>query len=181
MRKGPIGVLSIVGATLLNGAAWGQCEVAQIFSQGSFGRVSVSGNVAVISDTEAFGSLGAAFVYRRGPGGPGDWKLDAVLMAPEPDVDDVFGFAVAVSGDVIVVGAPSAYIPKIQSGASYIYRFDPDISQWAYEATLTASGFESAYLFGFSVSIDGNVALIGARDAEIAGMYQAGSAYVFRY
>ena len=181
MRKRLIGLVSITGATLLNGAAWGQCEVVQIADTGGLGFVSIDGDVAVVGDTSAFGSLGAAFVYRRGAAGPEDWKLDAVLMTPEPDTENLFGRAVAVSGDVIVVTDLYAYIPGVQSGAAYIYRYDPDSSEWAYEATLTASGFETAYLFGFSVSIDGDVALIGARDAEINGMFQAGSAFVFRY
>ena len=181
MHKGLVGVLSIVGATVLTGAAWGQCEVTQIFSQGSFGRVSVSGEVAVISDTDAFDLLGAVFVYRRGPAGPEDWKLDAVLMAPEPDVEDVFGFSVAVSGDVIVLGAPGANAPEFHSGAAHLFRYDPDSPKWEYEATLTASDGDMGDLFGFSLAIDGNVILIGARDDENDGLDQSGSAYIFRY
>ena len=175
--------LTVAAALVLSAAsssARAQCEVAQLVRSGTLGPVSISGEVAVVGDSPAFGWLGAAYVYRRGPAGPADWQQEAVLMSPKPDPDDSFG-RVAVSGDVLVVGARHAYIPGVQSGAAYIYRYDGQKSQWAYEATLTASGFESAFLFGFSVSIDGDVALIGARDAEIDGMFQAGSAYVFRY
>lgn len=181
MRKGPIGVLSIAGATVLTGAAWGQCEVTQLASQGGFGRVSIDGDVAVISDTSAFDSFGAAFVYRRGPAGLEDWKLDAVLMSPEPDVEDAFGFAVAVSSDVIVVGAPGASAPEIQSGAAHVFRYNPDSAKWEHEATLTASDGDMGDIFGWSVAIDGDVLLIGARDDEPNGLDQSGSAYVFRY
>ena len=113
MRKGLIGLVSITGVTLLTGAAWGQCEVTQLASQGGFGRVSIHADVAVIGDTSAFGSLGAAFVYRRDPGGLTDWKLEATLMAPEPDVEDIFGSSVAVSGDVIVVSAHATKPPLL--------------------------------------------------------------------
>ncbi len=181
MRKGLIGVLSIVGVSLSNGAAWGQCEVTQLASQGGFGRVSIDGDVAVIGDTDAFGSLGAAFVYRRGPAGPEEWKLDAVLLAPEPDVEDVFGSSVAVSGDVIVVSAHHADAPEFQSGAAHIFRYNPNSAQWEHEATLTASDGDGSDIFGWSVAIDGDVVLIGARDDENDALDQSGSAYVFRY
>ncbi len=181
MRKGLLGVLGIAGVTVLTGAAWGQCEVTQIFSQGGFGRVSIDGDVAVVGDTDVFGSLGAAFVYRRGPAGPEDWKLDAVLMAPEPDVEDAFGFAVAVSGDAIVLSAHHADAPEFQSGAAHIFRYDPDTAEWDHETTLTASDGDASDIFGFSVSIDGELVLIGARDDENDGVSQSGSAYVFRH
>lgn len=181
MRKGPIGVLSIAGATVLTGAAWGQCEVTQLASQGGFGRVSIHGDVAVISDTDAFGFLGAAYVYRRGPAGLEDWKLDAILVTPEPDVEDVFGFSVAVSGDVIIVSAHHADAPEFQSGAAHVFRYDADTTEWEHEATLTASDGDMGDIFGWSVAIDGDVVLIGARDDETDGLDQTGSAYVFRW
>ncbi len=66
MRKGLIGVLNIAGATLLNGAAWGQCEVAQIADTGGVGFVSIDGDVAVVGDTEAFGPEGCRRTSRIG-------------------------------------------------------------------------------------------------------------------
>ncbi|MCH8164456.1 MAG: FG-GAP repeat protein [Planctomycetes bacterium] len=143
--------------------------------------MSHDGDVAVVGDVEAFGMLGAAYVFRRGPGGPGDWHQEAVLMAPDPDPVDIFGGPVAVSGDVIVLGAPGAAVPEFLTGAAYIYRYDRTSAEWAYETTLTASDGDLNDIFGFSVSIDGDVLLVGARDDENDGLPQSGSAYVFRY
>ncbi|MCH7721607.1 MAG: FG-GAP repeat protein [Planctomycetes bacterium] len=158
-----------------------QCEVAQLVGTGGAGSARISADVAVVGDTQAFGSLGAAYVFRRGPDGPQDWTLEAVLMAPEPDVEDVFGLAVAVSGGVIVVSAHHADAPEFHSGAAYIFRHDSATGQWGYEATLTASDGDMGDIFGWSVSIDGDAVLIGARDDENDGVSQSGSAYVFRY
>ena len=108
MRKGLLGVFSIAGATVLTGAAWGQCEVVQIADTGGLGFVSIDGDVSIVGDTQAFGSLGAVYVFRRGRDGPQDWTVEATLMAPEPNTSDVFGRAVAVSGNVIVVSALGA-------------------------------------------------------------------------
>ncbi|MEE9131236.1 MAG: dockerin type I domain-containing protein, partial [Phycisphaerales bacterium] len=86
-----------------------------------------------------------------------------------------------VSGDVIVVSAHHADAPEFQSGAAYIFRYNPDTTKWEHEATLTASDGDMGDIFGWSVAIDGDVVLIGARDDENDGLDQSGSAYVFRY
>ncbi len=174
-------LLSACIVAVLNGAAWEQCEVTQLASQGGFGPVSIDGDVAVIGDTDAFGSLGAAYVYHRGPGGPEDWKIEAVLMAPEPDVEDVFGSSVAVSGDVIVLGAPGADTPEFQSGAAHVFRYDPLALRWVHDTTLTASDGDGNDVFGASVAIDSDVVLVGAPEDENESLDRSGSAYVFRY
>ena len=176
--------LTVAAALVLSAAsssARAQCEVAQLQGSGGVGGVSLDGDVVVVGDVEAFGLLGAAYVFRRGPGGPEDWQQEAVLMAPDPDPVDIFGGRVAVSGDVIVLGAPGAAVPEFLTGAAYIYRYDRTSAEWAYETTLTASDGDFNDMFGWSVSIDGDAILIGARDDENDALPQSGSAYVFRY
>ena len=56
-------------------------------------------------------------------------------------------------------------------GAAYIFRYNGN--DWIEEAKLTASDRETLDQFGFSVSIDETVAVIGTYNSE--------SAYVFRY
>jgi hypothetical protein len=156
-----------------------QCEVQKITApSGYVAKVSVCGDVAVIGDTEVDGGIGAAFVYRR------DgmlWALEAELRAPEPDPEDQFGRGVAVSGDVAVVGADGTSAPEYMTGAAHVYRRDRQDGEWHHEAMLTASDGDYGDIFGWSVAMDGDVILIGARDDEVNGESQAGSAYVFRY
>ena len=182
------GLLCFVACGALVGpsSAWAQCEAGRLTSpkgqrEDSFAGVVISGDVATVTDSQAYSSLGAVYVYRRGPDGPGDWQLEAVLMSPEPDPDDGFG-ACRISRDVIVVGARNANAPEFHRGAVYIYRYDRAGSrQWTYEATLTASDGKAGDKFGGSVSIDGDVGLFGALDDGPNGESQMGSAYVFRY
>ncbi|MCH8822004.1 MAG: hypothetical protein IH984_00715 [Planctomycetes bacterium] len=176
----PQALVSIIYLTITL-PAHGQCEVTQIASQGGFGSVSIDGDVAVVVDTDAFDSLGAVYVYQHGSAGPEDWKLDAVLMALEPDVEDNFGSSVAVSGNVIVVGAYNTNAPEFQSGAAHVFRYNPDTTEWEHEATLTASDGDGSDRFGWSVAIDGDIVLIGALADENDGLNQSGSAYIFRY
>ena len=83
-------------------------------NQGDFfgSSVSISGDLAVVGASGA-GTLhtGKAYVFLRNDAGtPGDasddwWSLEDELAAYDADVSDGFGFATAISGDFVVVGA----------------------------------------------------------------------------
>ncbi len=178
------GLLCFVACGALVGpsSAWAQCEAGQLTAPGGEGGndfargVAIDGDVAVVGDPV----IEAVYVFRRGGGGPGDWVLEQVLTPPEPEVADQFG-RVAIDGEVILVGAPGAAVPEFNRGAGYVYRYDPQAGQWRFEQQLLASDGEAGDKFGWSVAIDGNVALLGARDDENNGEREAGSAYIFRY
>ena len=178
------GLLSFVACGALVGpsSAWAQCEAGQLTAPGGGGgndfarRVAIDGDVAVVGDP----AIEAVYVFRRSGGGPGDWALEQVLTAPYAEVADQFG-RVAIDGSVILVGAPRAAVPEFSRGASYVYRYDPQAGQWRFEQQLLASDGEAGDKFGWSVAIDGDAALLGARDADPNGESQAGSAYIFRY
>jgi hypothetical protein len=63
-----------------------------------------SGNdvVTAATDNSAL-SAGAAYVFKRSNGA---WAEAAYLEAPNSDEDDVFGRTVAMSENIILVGAP---------------------------------------------------------------------------
>jgi hypothetical protein len=179
-----LGVLGLLAALGVDASVRAQCEVAQLGSPGgkigdAFGQsVSLCHNVAAIGDPLAFSAAGAVYVFRHDGT---EWVQEAMLTAPEPDAEDAFASSVAISGDVVVVSAYAADTPEFHGGAAYIYRYAPDASGWALEASLTASDGDFNDIFGFSVSVDSDVALIGARDDENEGVSKSGSAYVFRY
>ena len=87
------------------------------------------------------------------------------LLSPERQEGDKFGFALAVEGDVLVVGAPEEDggpgDPYDRTGAAYIFKYDGD--NWVYDETLPRTDMKAAEdFFGFSVAIDGGHALVGA-------------------
>jgi len=146
--------------------------------------VSVSGNLAVIGsplDHNAGNLCGSAYVYRYDPPS-GDWIEEVELIASDIRSGDEFGWSVSVSGDLAVIGAPYTCPtdPFCMFGSAYVYRYDPPSGDWIEEAELTASDAATNDQFGWSVSVSGDVAVIGAWWDDDAGS-ESGSAYVYRY
>ena len=163
-----------------------QCEVQKLnASDGApndeFGvSVSVSGDVALVgaeSNGCAAGiQCGAAYVYRfNGVSWIEEQKLTAFDATPR----DFFGVSVSISGDVAIVGAPQpGCANNVPCGAAYVYRFNG--IAWVQEQKLTGSDLPGDSRFGRSVSVDGNVVVVGAYLSYCAVGY-CGAAYVFRF
>ncbi|MCH8343331.1 MAG: FG-GAP repeat protein [Planctomycetes bacterium] len=147
--------------------------------------VSLSGDVALIgafhqqtgkSDHDA----GWVYVFRFDGT---NWVEEGKLTPSDPAANNQFGNSVAISGDVALIGdwrdddgCPAN--TDCFSGSAYVYRFNG--TSWIEEAKLTASDATSGDAFGESVSVSGDMALIGAVwDDE--GLYDTGSAYLFRF
>ena len=148
--------VAISGDTLTVGAPW---EAS-----------SASGGEA---DNSAEGA-GAVYVFTRSSG---TWTQQALLKAsnaegePETggDYGDLFGSSVAISGDIIVAGAPreassasggeadnSAYV------AGAVYVFTRSSGAWTQQAYIKASNAEGGEFFGSSVAISGDTLAVGA-------------------
>ena len=122
---------------------------------------------------------GAAYVFAFDGAG---WGQEAKLTAAAPAEPWQFGRSVALSGDRALVGSrldesPPAFI----NGAAYVYAFDG--TSWRQEAQLTPNDSAPFDLFGYSVSLSGERALIGAPtetdDPSDPNANEPGSAYVF--
>lgn len=101
---------------------------------------------------------------------------EILLIASDGAEEDQLGQAVAISGNVAIIGADRDDDHGANSGSAYL--FDATTGNQLFK--LTASDGMKSDAFGHSVAIDGNLALIGAisDDDEIAG-HNAGSAYLF--
>lgn len=124
----------------------------------SFGKaVSISDDTVIVGahGKSASGShAGAAYVFvRHGM----SWIEQAKLTASDASCGDFFGWAVSVSGDTAVVGA---YLRAHDKGAAYV--FVRNGSTWTEQQMLTASDGRSGDKFGFSVSLSGDTAVVGA-------------------
>jgi len=155
--------------------------------------VAISGDTIVASEYSGSQSNVHAFVRENG-----DWTPQDVLGSP--DYKDCLGGGVAVSGDAMVAGAPQEDSGATgvggneeddsteDSGAVYVYARNGTV--WTRQAYVKASNTDSGDLFGSSVSISGNLMVVGApgEDSNATGVDgnqanndadEAGAAYVF--
>ena len=112
---------------------------------------------------------GAAYVFFRSGT---TWSQQAYLKASNTGADDVFGTSVAIAGDTIVVGAygeasnatgvngDQTSNSAAFAGAAYV--FFRSAGLWSQQAYLKASNTELGDLFGYSVAIAGDTAVVGA-------------------
>lgn len=121
---------------------------------------------------------GNVYVFERSSQG---WTDAAKLVAA--NVVGAFGATVSISGDTVLVGAPTAEVNgNAVQGVAYV--FTRMGSLWAQQAQLVADDGGPADIFGASVSIDGDTALVGAPHGSYKmsnGMIEGrGAAYVFQ-
>ncbi|MCI5139717.1 MAG: hypothetical protein D3922_15200, partial [Candidatus Electrothrix sp. AR1] len=134
--------------------------------------VSVSGDTSVIGalgDDDNGSSSGSAYVFTRTYTG---WTQAAKLTPDDGAAYDSFGSSVSVSGDIAVIGAFGDGDNGSSSGSAYVFtRTD---TGWTQAAKLTPDDGAADDYFGSSVSVSGDIAVIGAPNAN----EYPGSAYV---
>ncbi|MHC4445137.1 MAG: choice-of-anchor D domain-containing protein [Planctomycetota bacterium] len=127
--------------------------------------VCVDGDTAIVGaerEDENGTDSGSAYVFVRNPA-TSTWSEQQKLLASNGEEDDDFGKSVAVSGDIAMVGADREDENGLDSGYAYVFVRDPATGNWSEHQKLFASGdAPSSDLFGYSVSMSGDSAIIGA-------------------
>ena len=169
------------------GATWGQTQqlVAPDGAAGdSFGfAIALSQNTAVIGAPGAAGSTGAVYIFTRASTSSA-WAFAKKLTAASPVSSDLFGRAVALNGDTLVVGAPASAVPSNTNarGKAYVYaRNQGGANQWGAVATLTPSDAQDHDSFGGTVAVSPTTIVVGAlrHVLDLANPTLQGAAYVF--
>jgi hypothetical protein len=140
--------------------------------------VSVSGGTAVIGayqDDDKGSESGSAYVFVQAA--DGTWSQQAKLTAADGAANDYFGYSVSVDGGTVVIGAYQDDDKGSYSGSAYVFVQAAD-GTWSQQAKLTAADGSVGNAFGYSVSVDGGTAVIGAYQDDDKGD-ASGSAYVF--
>ena len=150
--------------------------------------VAVSGDTAVVGAFFEGGAgfeFGAAYVFQRNKGGTENWGEVKKLTASDAGFGDWFGGSVAVSGDIVIVGArreDGAGSLDVSIGAAYVFQRDEGgANNWGEVRKLTASDGEAFDWFGVSVAVSGDNAVVGAFFEDAGSQFDDfGAAYVFR-
>src|ERR1035438_7571442 len=85
------------------------------------------------------------------------------LIASDGGVSDQFGKSVAISGNTAIVGANQATVGPNRQGAAYIYIQSG--GTWTLQQKISAADGALGDNFGWSVDIQGDTAVVGARAA----------------
>lgn len=122
--------------------------------------VAVSGGkIAVGAPYDASGQ-GAVYVFvKRGE----FWTQDQKLTASDGAAGDHFGAAVAIDGDVLVVGAPDN---DSSEGNAYVFAYT---TTWTQTTILTHADWVASDKAGTAVSISGNVICVGVPYVSTGG------------
>ncbi len=147
----------------------------------SFGAsVSVSGNTVVVGvpgvDNASYAAPGRVYLYTLTSGGKLSTNL--TLTNPDPQNQDRFGWSVAVSGSLVLVGAPGFNDAGI-AGSGRAYTFT---TAGALTGTLASLDPQLNGSFGFAVAYDGGSMAVGApheRGDPVAPIVMSGNVYLF--
>ncbi len=163
-----------------NGASWTleQKLTSNDASGGdNFGlSISLGEGVCVIGspgDDAIFIDAGSAYVFRRALS---FWTQEDKVTPSDPGLGDLFGRAVAISNDLVLVGASHDDDLGPQTGSAYAFR--NTAGTWNQEHKYVSSDLASGDNFGFSVAVCGELAVIGSVGHDDAGN-GSGSAYAF--
>ena len=145
-------------------------------AEDGFGRsAALSGDIVVIGamwDDDKGDDSGSAYIFIRAA--DGTWKQQAKLIPADGAPGDNFGNSVSISGNTVVIGSFQDDDKGDDSGSAYIFIRAAD-GTWKQQAKLSLidgdiTNYDNA-MFGQSVSISGDTALIGATGF--------GKAYIF--
>ncbi len=140
--------------------------------------VSVSGNVIAIGTPRAFtprGRTGSAYLYRFDGS---RWAEEQEIFGSDAGFLDQQGTSVAVEGNVVLLGAPTASTSQELAGRAYVFRYNG--FGWQQEQQLASITDAEGDTFGTAVALRNGTAAVGVPGSELGGPSQ-GAVYLYRY
>ncbi len=131
---------------------------------------------------------GAAYVFEYNSS-TGNWDQVARLFDTDAEDDDLFGYSVGISGDILIVGAPyqdyDANGLNFKEDAGAVYMYERIAGTWTLANKVVSNDRDDDDHFGWDVDFNSSYALVGApdEDDDVNGNNQelgAGSAYLIK-
>ena len=136
----------------------------------NFGRaVALSGEDLLIGQPVNWYGPGVVYTYQAGPNGT--WSEPSVLTAPDSTRQDDFGRALALDGNVLVVGAPRK---RDGSGVAYSFRRSGSGMDWEFEGVIEPPRDGDHGEYAVSLALAGDELLVGSPAVASTGV-------VYRY
>lgn len=163
-----------------SGTVWTQQQKLTALDAANYDRfadtVALFGDTALIGATgSALTNAGAAYVFARSGG---VWTQQQKLTSSDLEANDYFGTSVSLDGDTAVISAYyDSHSGLTSAGSAYV--FTRSGTTWTQQAKLTASDAMDWDLFGYSVAVEGDTALVASISADDANNCGCGAVYVF--
>ncbi len=161
-----------------NGWIFEQKLVAPDFGSGKwFGySVAVTDDKLVVGSPKADGkslNAGVAYVFTRNIQA---WTVLPQIAAADGRAGDMFGQAVDIAGDSIVVGCPRSDTKGAEAGAAYVFAWNG--TTYIEQKKILSTDSKAGDHFGSAVAMHRETVIIGAPDANVYGP-SSGAAYTF--
>ena len=129
---------------------------------------------------------GSAYIFKNNVG---VWSQENKIVPSDRELEDNFGYCVAIEGDYVLVGARAEDEDDNDSNelfnAGSTYIFKNSTGTWSEEQKIVSQDRDAADSFGKAIGISGNYIIVGVsgedHDANGGGttLLNAGSSYVF--
>ena len=139
--------------------------------------VGILGDIAVVGSRwgdDNGNNSGSAYIFERNQDGINNWGEVKKILASDGTANDDFGSSVAISGNVVVIGAPN---DNDSSGSAYVFEQNNGGSNnWGQVKKLLAFDGEYGDWFGKSIAISEDIVVVGTPVDD----NQRGSVYVYQ-
>ena len=183
MKKQLLSLVAVMALGVTAGSAWALTQKKMVVDNGQVQNmlgfsVSIKDDLMVAGNPDhdmympMNNTAGSVYVFEKD--GLGEWDEIKKIVAPDGKLNDGFGYDVDFDGLRIIAGAPSHDIKGNNAGAAYIVNWPQNSIK-----KLLPNDIVSKDAFGWSVSIDGNYAIVGAPQKTVQGFPNAGVVYFF--
>jgi hypothetical protein len=177
-RRSLLFVVCTFLSTMLSHAGWVPVDAleAPVAAEGNYFGMDLlmEGSTLIAGESGADAGnnsrVGAVVSFERN--GTGAWQRTQHLTYPGEPAQSGIGREIALSGNTLLV---SAITPA--AGRVMVYNRSAPGAQWVLAQTL--NGDTQTEYFGNSVALDGDNAVVGADNANAAGLNARGAVYVF--
>jgi hypothetical protein len=158
-------------------------EEATLLASDGAANAEFGTSVAISNDTALVGAYGddegrgAAYVFVRSGS---EWVEQQKLVATVPQVPELFGRSVALSGDTALIGAPFTALSGGIERQGSAYVFQRAAGAWSEVVRLTAEQPIDNALYGYSVALTDDLAFVGAPNDRVTANGDEGSVDVRR-
>ena len=173
---------NVVSGSITRNQIWNATETQILYASDAqasddFGwSVSIDGDYAIVGaryEDTGGSQAGAVYIFKRDGT---SWSQQQIIHASDAQTNDQFGHSVGISGDYAIVGAPYEDKGADNGGSVYIYKRNTSTGVWGSEQNITASNAGGNDYFGWSVSISGDYAIVGANGENSA----SGAVYIYK-